>query len=60
LSENFACEATWALGDLGGSARGDEVTAFGTAARAKIEDVVGVAKDIGVMFHDDEGMARLA
>ena len=45
---------------MGGSARGDEVTAFGTATRTEIENVVCVANDIGVMFHDDEGMARLA
>ena len=42
-----------------GGAFGDEVAAEGAGARAEIEDVVGAADNIKVVFDDDEGVAAV-
>ena len=42
-----------------GGAFGDEAAAEGTGAGAEIEDVIGAADHVEVVFDDDEGVAAV-
>ena len=57
LVERSAGCAGRCCGDLFRSAGSDNLSAVGSAARAHVNDVIGMADDVKVMFNDDDGGA---
>ncbi len=59
-SEVLACDGRGSVHDLLRSAIGDEVTAVFSGSGAEVEDVVGMADGVFVVFDDEDGVAEVA
>ena len=59
LAEEAGGVALVALGDLGGGADGEHLTALAASLGTHVDDPVGLADDVEVVLDDDDGVAAV-